>query len=173
MGSRTGADKWFHKFLRVIQQLAVPEDEVKMEGLLPLALLVRGHALVGLQRQTEAGDAYGQALVLCHTLSNTHFAVEAQAGLAQIALVQGNLVLAQRHVEEILLILVDHPSVRLDEPFFLISPVIASWWPPTIPTLAPFCRQPMPCCKATLRTFTTRSYVIHSCRMSLFIINLW
>ena len=153
LGNADHADEWFDEFGRQIEGLAIPDDEVEMEGLLPAALhchhygnhlqalayadkawqiahrnrwprgqahalLVRGHALSALQWSDEASEAYGQALVLCHSLGNPHFAVEVRAGLAGVALAQGDLSLAQSHVEAILTVLADHPLAGLDEPFF-------------------------------------------------------
>jgi tetratricopeptide (TPR) repeat protein len=61
-----------------------------------------GNALAGLGLLTEAADACRQALVLWRELNQPNLATEPLAGLARIALAQGDLSRAQAHVEEIL-----------------------------------------------------------------------
>jgi tetratricopeptide (TPR) repeat protein len=61
-----------------------------------------GRALVGLGDLTEAMAACQRALTLCRESGQIHHAMESLAGLAEIALAQGDLSGAQAYVEEIL-----------------------------------------------------------------------
>jgi tetratricopeptide (TPR) repeat protein len=66
------------------------------------SLICQGHALTSLSRLDEAGDAYHQALALTRELGQPHRSVDALAGLARVAMAQGDLRQAQGQVEEIL-----------------------------------------------------------------------
>ncbi|CAG0929482.1 Putative HTH-type transcriptional regulator [Thermoflexales bacterium] len=66
------------------------------------ALTCLGHALTGLGRLAEAADIYQRALDLRLDLGQPNRAMETRAGLARVALAQGDLVQAQNHVTEIL-----------------------------------------------------------------------
>jgi len=81
------------------------------------ALIVCGYAQVGLQQLAAAAASYAQALALCQTLNHAPLAAEAQAALARLALEQADLAQAQRHVEDILLVLQRYPQAGMDEPF--------------------------------------------------------
>jgi len=65
-------------------------------------LTALGHGLAGLGCFEEAGDAYRRALLLRQQLREEFLATELLAGLARVSLAQGDLIQAQRHVEEIL-----------------------------------------------------------------------
>jgi DNA-binding SARP family transcriptional activator/predicted ATPase len=65
-------------------------------------LMVLGHALVGLGDLTEAAKAYEQALTLNRKLDYAHLEAEATAGLARVALAQGDLGRATAYVDTIL-----------------------------------------------------------------------
>jgi predicted ATPase/class 3 adenylate cyclase len=67
-----------------------------------LALTQLGRALLGLGHLDEATDAYQQALQLQRELAQPNLATEPLAGLAEVALAQGDLPRAQAQVEEIL-----------------------------------------------------------------------
>jgi tetratricopeptide (TPR) repeat protein len=67
-----------------------------------MALLNLGHALAALGRLAEAADVYRQALAIRRELSQPHLAVEPLAGLARLALAQGERTQALARVEEIL-----------------------------------------------------------------------
>ena len=54
------------------------------------ALVVVGHAQAGLNRLIEAAAAYQQALALFEELGNAALAAEPRAGLASVALAQGD-----------------------------------------------------------------------------------
>lgn len=66
------------------------------------ALTRLGHALAGLEHWAKAADAYGQALTLRRELKQPNLAMEPLAGLARVALAQGDLPQARTHVAEIL-----------------------------------------------------------------------
>ncbi|GAB4196944.1 MAG: adenylate/guanylate cyclase domain-containing protein [Roseiflexaceae bacterium] len=80
------------------------------------ALAVRGHALAGLGRLEEATTAYQAALELREELRETHLAPEARAGLARVALAQGDLPAALAHAEAILPQLAPGALEGADEP---------------------------------------------------------
>lgn len=70
--------------------------------LLAHALTCQGHALAGLGRMDEAVAAYERALEIRRDLGQPHLAAEVSAGLARLALAQGDLPQAQARVEQIL-----------------------------------------------------------------------
>ena len=79
--------------------------------------LAVGRADEGLQRLSEAATAYQHALTLYEELSLAHRVTEPRAGLARIALAQGDPTLALTQVEAILKVMENHPLVSPDEPF--------------------------------------------------------
>jgi hypothetical protein len=79
-----------------------------------LALYVLGHALTGLKEWDRAADAYRQSLDIRRGSSGYESRweeVASLAGLARVALAQGNLSEARAHAEEILSRLETHPSL--------------------------------------------------------------
>jgi predicted ATPase/DNA-binding SARP family transcriptional activator/Tfp pilus assembly protein PilF len=66
------------------------------------ALLLLGYVLTSLERLTEAIEAYQRALDLYHELGKRQNVTEALAGLASIALAQGDWAQAQAYVTDIL-----------------------------------------------------------------------
>ncbi len=66
------------------------------------ALTNLGHALTGLQRWTEAAAAYEQAVDIRNTLGEQHMAIESRAGLARVALLQGNVPRAEDDLAAVL-----------------------------------------------------------------------
>ncbi|MCX6047060.1 MAG: tetratricopeptide repeat protein [Chloroflexi bacterium] len=82
------------------------------------ALVFLGHTQAGLQQWAAAGASYEEAITCYHKGGNMAAATEAQAGLAQIALAQGDLAQAQRWVEAILPILAAEPRAGFNTPFF-------------------------------------------------------
>lgn len=86
------------------------------------ALILVGHSHAGLRQFAQATDVYKQALAACLELGNVQLAVESRAGLAALALAQGDpkmpiMPTMLAHVEAILNVLAEHPQAGLDEPF--------------------------------------------------------
>ncbi len=84
-----------------------------------IARLCMGFAFERLAQWAEAEESYQDALAIFHELVLTPVLVEAQAGLARVALAQGDPPAAQGWVEQILAILPTQPQVGLDEPFMI------------------------------------------------------
>jgi tetratricopeptide (TPR) repeat protein len=61
-----------------------------------------GNALLGLGQPAEAATTFQQAVALRQELEQPPLVVESQAGLARVALAQGNLAEAHSHIEMIL-----------------------------------------------------------------------
>lgn len=80
------------------------------------ALTVLGHALTDLGRLPEATDAYQQAFDIRQALEQPKIAMEPLAGLARLALNQGDLNQAQAYVENILRHLEHHDLDGTEEP---------------------------------------------------------
>jgi tetratricopeptide (TPR) repeat protein len=81
------------------------------------ALVLIGHAQAGLQQSPPAFAAYTQSVALLTAVGKAAQAVEASAGLAAIALGQGDRALALQQVEELLPVLAESPTAGVDEPF--------------------------------------------------------
>jgi DNA-binding SARP family transcriptional activator/predicted ATPase len=82
-------------------------------------LVLMGHIQSNLRNYSAATTAYTQALAYYEQLRDPQRASEARAGLAQLALLQGDLAEGQRQVAIILPILTDTLRVGLDEPFLV------------------------------------------------------
>ncbi len=82
-------------------------------------LLVMGHMEAALGRWAAARLAYQQALMLCERLDTPTLAAEGHAGLARVAVAEGNEALALAHAEAMLGIVAECPRVGLDEPFMV------------------------------------------------------
>ncbi|MBN1219948.1 MAG: tetratricopeptide repeat protein [Anaerolineae bacterium] len=65
------------------------------------SLIYLGHAQAGLRRLEIATTTYTQAMQLCREMGRCALAIDALAGLAHVALLQGNLRLATTYIEEI------------------------------------------------------------------------
>jgi predicted ATPase/DNA-binding SARP family transcriptional activator len=81
------------------------------------AQLLMGYTHARLERRVDAAAAYRQALAITADLGHVPLAAEARAGLASVALAEGDLALAQTEVEALLPILAKYVHVGLDEPF--------------------------------------------------------
>jgi len=79
----------------------------------PLTIL--GQALIGQQRLEEAHAAYLRSLNLRRDLGETSQTLDALAGLAEVALLQGHLEVARNYAEEMLPLFI--PFSEADEPF--------------------------------------------------------
>jgi tetratricopeptide (TPR) repeat protein len=82
-----------------------------------LALTCLGHALADLNHYTQAAQMYRRALNLQRELGQHNLAMESLAGLARVALAQGELAAARQSVEEILRHLETGNLEGADEPF--------------------------------------------------------
>jgi predicted ATPase len=85
-----------------------------------LVLYVLGHALAGLEEWDRAADAYRQALDIWRERGQHKKTMESLAGLACVALAQGNTAQAQATVEEILGYLETNPALHgAEEPLWV------------------------------------------------------
>jgi tetratricopeptide (TPR) repeat protein len=109
-----GDEEAAHHYAEQTQQIAVKAGDRSRQADAWLAL---GHARAGLQKPAEAQAAYQQALTLYDQLGRAHLAVEARAGLASLALAEGDLAAALGQVEAIWKVLASHPHAGQDEPF--------------------------------------------------------
>ncbi|MEZ4664062.1 MAG: tetratricopeptide repeat protein [Caldilineaceae bacterium] len=82
------------------------------------ALVTLGQARADNQQWAVAQVAYQQAVDGYAKLNNARLAVEPRAGLAQIALAQGDLAQARAWVESFLPVLVSEPRAGFNSPFF-------------------------------------------------------
>lgn len=76
-----------------------------------------GHALVGQDQLDDAREAYRQSLAVWQEAGRSNRVVEAQAGLARVALARGDLAQALTQVEAILNYLEHQTLAGTDEPF--------------------------------------------------------
>ncbi|MBN1484877.1 MAG: tetratricopeptide repeat protein [Chloroflexia bacterium] len=110
MGDDKAAVEYGRQALRMIQELGDPFIEAYVLNRLALAL-------AGLGRLQQAEKAYQQALVIRRSLQQLHLGLESQAGLAGLALAQGEPERAQSLIEEVLSHLEEHTLLGVDEPF--------------------------------------------------------
>jgi tetratricopeptide (TPR) repeat protein len=82
------------------------------------AAVILGHARASLNQLADAATAYQQAVTWYMKLGNAPLASEPQAGLAELALAQGDPVRAQTLVEAILPVLDEHPCACVKTPFY-------------------------------------------------------
>jgi DNA-binding SARP family transcriptional activator/predicted ATPase len=83
------------------------------------ALKNLGHVLGALGRLTDAADAYERALDLRRELGQSNLATEPLAGLARVALAQGDTAEAQSHIQGILSHLEGGTLKGTNEPFYV------------------------------------------------------
>jgi tetratricopeptide (TPR) repeat protein len=111
LGDGETARQYCQRALRIAQNMGSRSGQ-------GYALTFLGHALMGLGEVVEAADAYRQALALRQEIGQHHLAIESLAGLAGVALAQGDLIQARIHVQEVLSYLDGHPTLHgADEPF--------------------------------------------------------
>jgi tetratricopeptide (TPR) repeat protein len=84
-----------------------------------VALTFLGHALMDLKQLAEAAAAYRQAQAIQQELGQTNMAMEPLAGLARVALAEGNPAQALAHVEGILSHLEHSTLDGAEEPFLV------------------------------------------------------
>ncbi|HSD82709.1 MAG TPA: AAA family ATPase [Anaerolineae bacterium] len=108
LGKPQSAYEYSWRAVHLAQQVGAKYEE-------GLALTHLGHALVDLGQLTQAADIYRQALAVRRELGNLNMLIEPLAGLASVALAQGDLAQAQAQVEEILSDLTAHALNEADE----------------------------------------------------------
>lgn len=101
LGDNEGAREYSQQALQLAQKEGIRTLEA-------YALDFLGHALLELGDPEGAAHAYREALALRQTLDQPHMAVESRAGLARVALAQGDLAEARGQVEEIIAYLREH-----------------------------------------------------------------
>lgn len=112
-----GFNKQSEIFSRAALELA---REMKSKPLEGLALKDRGYLLAQQQRWDEAAVSYQQALAVWQELSQPLQIIEAQAGLAWVALGQSDLDQAQQHIQPVVDHLQSGESVMgSSRPFFI------------------------------------------------------
>jgi tetratricopeptide (TPR) repeat protein len=82
------------------------------------AAVILGHACVAAKQWTDAAQAYQQAIVIYQQLGNAPLQVEPYAGLANVALAQGQVPQALALVDTILPVLAERPYGRVNTPFY-------------------------------------------------------
>jgi tetratricopeptide (TPR) repeat protein len=95
LGENETARKYCLQALRITQETGNRSRQATM-------WMKLGHALLGLEQPEEATEAYRESLALRRELDQPNLATEPLAGLARVALAQGDLARAQACVEEIL-----------------------------------------------------------------------
>jgi tetratricopeptide (TPR) repeat protein len=107
LGDDSGAEAYGQQMLEV-----GPSLDMGWSVDLIYVFCVLGHALLGLGRPAEAAESYWQCLVRHREWGRRHLIVEPLAGLARVALAQGDLVAALAHVNEILDHIADRPALH-------------------------------------------------------------
>jgi predicted ATPase/DNA-binding SARP family transcriptional activator len=113
----TGALQEAHLYAEQANQLNEKEGEILFR-VVDAALIV-GHSRAAVRQWQAAQASFQQALDAFQQLDKPALAAEAQAGLAQIALAQDDLVGALALVEAILPILTEEPRLGYNNPFFI------------------------------------------------------
>ncbi|MCE7985033.1 MAG: hypothetical protein DYG89_27990 [Caldilinea sp. CFX5] len=81
--------------------------------------LILGHTRAAVAQWAGAAAAFQQALAAFQQFGKQALAAEPQAGLAQIALAQGDLAGARAQIEAILPVLAEQPHAGYNNPFFI------------------------------------------------------
>ena len=81
--------------------------------------LILGHVRTAAGQWAAAQSAFQEALTAFQQFNKQALAAEAQAGLAQIALAQGDLTGAQAQIEALLPVLAQEPHAGYNDPFFI------------------------------------------------------
>lgn len=97
------------KAIQITRELEMPSFEA-------LALKIGGLALEGLGRADDAKAAYERALMLERELGEEHLTVETVAGLARVALSQGDQQQALDYISDSLELIDKHQLIGLSEP---------------------------------------------------------
>jgi ATP/maltotriose-dependent transcriptional regulator MalT len=83
------------------------------------AAVILGHVRAGMQHLVAAATAYHQALAWYAVCGNQPLAVEPRAGLAQLALAEGDCVQAQALADPLLPLLAEQPRASVHTPFYI------------------------------------------------------
>jgi hypothetical protein len=86
--------------------------------------VILGHARARMAQPELAAAAYQQAVAWYITIGNAAMAIEPQAGLAQLALAQGDRVRAQILVDLMLPVLSERPRARVLTPYLICYQVL-------------------------------------------------
>jgi len=98
-------------------ELAREMESLSLEG---LALKDRAYVLTHRQAWDEATQTYQQALAIWRDLAQPLQVLEAQAGLARVALLQGDLELAQAHIQPVITYLqAGNSAMGTSRPFYI------------------------------------------------------
>jgi tetratricopeptide (TPR) repeat protein len=103
-----GDDETAYEYARQAVQAAKSHSRFSLAW----SLFALGHALAGLGRLAEAAEAYAQALAAWREGGRLHLTPDPLAGLARVALAQGEHERALAHVGEILAHLEDRPALE-------------------------------------------------------------
>ena len=112
LGDLPSACEYCQHAAQLAQQVGAKHEEGS-------ALTLLGYALLGLEQLAQADDIFRQALSVREKLGNFNLVIEPLAGLASIALTQGDLSQAQARVEKILIYLTAHTMDEVDEPLLI------------------------------------------------------
>jgi adenylate cyclase len=109
-GDNEGAQEYSQRALEIAENLGIRDEK-------GYALTNLGHARVGLGDLGGATDVYQNALGLRREIDQPHLTTEPLAGLARVAMIQGDFAQARAYVEEILAHLESGSLDGTDEPF--------------------------------------------------------
>ncbi len=112
LGDQELAERYARYAVRLAQRIGDKPTEATM-------WMKLAHALAAQQRWQEAQDAYQRSFTLRQEVGQTTLAMESLAGLARVALHQGHVDTAVRHVEVILEHVRDHPLDGTIDPFLI------------------------------------------------------
>lgn len=115
-----------HAYYAEAYALALHHAEQAVQQLTPTIVasrkagiyLLLGHARTAMNQLAAAAAAYQQTIASCARLGNVFISSEAEAGLAQLALLAGDGWQALQWVEAILPVLTEHPAASAVLPFF-------------------------------------------------------
>ncbi len=105
--------------LRYEQEALQIAQSLRENSLQAYALTNQGHALLAMDQAEAAHAAYQTALTLRQTGEEMYGTIDPLAGLARVALTQGDLDRAQKYVDEILEFLAGHTLEGADDVFWV------------------------------------------------------
>lgn len=104
------------KALEYAQMTVSQAESIEMPTMAAYGYDFQGHALLALQRPTEAEAAYRRALTLRQQTGVTYQSYESRAGLARVKLAMGDLAAAVTWVAPIAAYLLEHTLEDVEEP---------------------------------------------------------